>query len=201
MTNVPLTAISRGVIGISSVHTSNCVNAICRSASWLVMLLQEQRALRMAAEQRSIETTPRSASFASRQFFLIITLIQTRRSSEWSPVDQKNRCFSSNSLFRSRYERTYCQLAILDPRRCTASPSPLDSRERTGQVAFFSIFNPTCPLSSRQVIESSLYICFLSCWFARLRLPRPSWKPTLISFLTFGYPFGCLLWISTDSAI
>jgi len=188
MTNVPLIAISQGMIGIDSVHTSR-LYAGAPHAGYESEFPPETEGVEDGCGTTvdgSNETTPRSASFASRQFFLIITLIQARRSSEWSPVDEKNRCFSSNSLFRSRYERTYCQLAILDPRRCTASPSPLDSRERTGQVAFFSIFNPTCPLSSRQVIESSLCICFLSCWFAHLRLPRPSWKPTLISFLTLA---------------
>jgi len=200
MTNVPLTAISQGMIGIDSVHTSR-LYAGAPHAGYESEFPPGTEGVEDGCGTTvdgSNETTPRSASFASRQFFLIITLIQARRSSEWSPVDEKNRCFYSNSLFRSRYERTYCQLAILDPRRCTASPSPLDSRERTGQVAFFSIFNPTCPLSSRQVIESSLCICFLVCTSTSTSSLMEAY-PDILSYL--GYPFGCLLWISTDSAI
>ena len=38
----------------------------------------------------SVEATLRSASIASIQFFLVITWIQARRLSEWSPVVQQN---------------------------------------------------------------------------------------------------------------
>ena len=109
----------------------------------------------------------------------------------YPPQSPRVQPFHPAACSKSCYERNYCGLAILGPRRCNANPP--NGRDKTDRVAFLAIFRSGCPLSSRRVVESFLSICFLSCWLAGVRIPRPSWKPASNIFLTWAYRLGYLL--------